>query len=95
MTILEYHKINNNTETIHNIKYMGLGDRIKKHNFKLKKDANNDTFKTIQNPVKYLDHRSITLHLNLAKKFVQTKPKKGNRFNDNHITGINKPYKNE
>ena len=79
----------------HNINYMGLIDRVQKHNNNFIKETNNDTFNTIQYPVKNLDHRSMTSYFNVINKTDQKNLKQGNTYSTKLTSGINNQYKNK
>ena len=72
---------------------MGVGDRVKSHKSKLKKETKDDTFRRLQKPGTHEGHRSMTSHFNVINKCGQKVSKQGDVDYDKHTYIVNNPYK--
>ena len=72
---------------------MGVGARVQLNKDKLKKEINNNTFRSLQKPVTPEVHRSMTSHFNVIKKCSQKVSNKGDVDYDKHTDSFKNPYK--
>ena len=72
---------------------MGLGARVHEHKAKPKKDTNDYTFRYMQNPVTPEEHKSMTSHFGVIKKFDQRTQNQGNIDSDKQTQVIKNSYK--
>ena len=61
---------------------MGLVDKVKTHEDKLKKESNNDNFRSMHNPGTHQGHRSMTSHFNVINKCGPNVSNQGNLDSD-------------
>ena len=71
---------------------MGLGARVHNHKDKLKKDTNNDTLRSMQNPGTSEENNSMTSHFDVTNTYGKRKHKQGNIDSDRQTQEIKKPY---
>ena len=68
ITILEFHNIKRYTNTWYKKNYTRIGTRLQSHKDKLNKEANNETFRCLQNTGTPEVHSSMTSYFNVTKK---------------------------
>ena len=64
---------------------MGLEARVYKHEAKVKKDNNNDTFRRMYKQGTYEDHSSVISQFNAIKKHFYKTPTQDNIYSDKWI----------
>ena len=72
---------------------MGLGSRVQSNKDKFKKETNNDTFRSLQNPGTPKRHRSTTSHFNVIQKYGHEVSNQGDVDYDKNKYSVKNRYK--
>ena len=71
ITLLDYQNIKRDTNTRHKRNYMRVGARVQSHTSKLKRETNDDIFRSLQKTGNPAGNRLMISNFNIIKKYGQ------------------------